>query len=121
MLMYGRELGGLVSIVQQCQRSLPPPPTLPFDCANYLDWINTLLPEGVFLEVIPTPCEPYYFSKVMLTIQREGDGEREEDREEREARLNGSSPYSSSYYINYCATEQLFGVEHVEPKLTNCS
>jgi hypothetical protein len=54
-LFYGMELGNLTDILLACRKFTAIPPHPPRSFIEEVDWINTQLPEGVFLEVT-YPC-----------------------------------------------------------------
>lgn len=49
-LFYGTELGPLPDIIQKFNNILPTPPRVPNDAIDTIGWMNTQLPEGVFLD-----------------------------------------------------------------------
>ena len=50
-LFYGMELGSLVDILALFKCIVEKPPHQPVDNIDYIGWINTQIPDGVYLEV----------------------------------------------------------------------
>ncbi len=50
-LFYGSELGSLPDILIACRKFIPYPHRKPTDLVDEVEWINTQLPDGLFLEI----------------------------------------------------------------------
>lgn len=101
--MIGRDIGSLLQVTCQFRQIYGDPPVLAFNSENYLDWVNTLLPQGVLLEVNHAKQEPFYLSRVLLTLYHP-DREDDDDRELEE-----------QYKENYRQVEELLGLHHMAP------
>lgn len=59
-LFFGAELGKLEEVLNKLNNLYPNPPRKPDNLFDNVNWINTQLPDGVFLEVVypRLDCEP---------------------------------------------------------------
>lgn len=107
--MIGREVGSLLTTVEKLKRIYGEPPSLAFNSENYLDWVNTRIPDGVLFEVNHAELEPFYLSTVRLVLDsmaRIDDPRDTRDREDEETEgLNA-----------YRCIEEVLDLRHVEPR-----
>lgn len=69
--VMGGRVGLLKDVVLRCEELFSQPKQQPQDKYHYIDWINTKLPENIYLEIAINRDQSWGTSVVYLTIQNE--------------------------------------------------